>query len=80
MLRIWTWLDRVLLAWKPKFAAEGRSEVVPGEDDETPFLAMIPFNVEMSEVLDLVRELRQSGFVLNLNYVQERLAKDGLGR
>ena len=53
--------DRVLLALEAQAAAEGRSEVVPGEDDETPFLAMIPFNLETSEVLDLVRELRQSG-------------------
>ena len=67
--------DRVLLALEAQAAAEGRSEVVPGEEDETPLLAMIPFNIEASEVLDLVRELRQSGIRVEIELRSRKIGK-----
>ena len=56
-------------------AAEGRSEVVPGEEDDTPFLAIIPFNIDASEVLDLVRELRQSGIRVEIELRSRKIGK-----
>ena len=67
--------DRVLLALEAQAASEGRSEVVPGEEDETPFLAMIPFNIDASEVLDLVRELRQSGIHVEIELRSRKIGK-----
>ena len=67
--------DRVLLALEAQAAAGGRSEVVPGEEDSTPFLAMIPFNIDASEVLDLVRELRQSGIRVEIELRSRKIGK-----
>ena len=67
--------DRVLLALEAQAAAEGRTEVVPGEEDDTPFLAMIPFNIDSSQVLDLVREFRQSGIRVEIELRSRKIGK-----
>ncbi len=67
--------DRVLLALEAQAAAEGRDEVVPGQNDETPLLAMIPFNIDSSEVLDLVRELRASGVRVEIELRSRKIGK-----
>ena len=53
--------DRVLLALENQAQSEGSDEVVPGENSGPGTLAVIPFNVENSEVLPLVGELRSIG-------------------
>ena len=67
--------DRVLLALETQAAAEGRDEVVPGQNDETPLLAMIPFNIDSSEILDLVRELRHSGVRVEIELRSRKIGK-----
>ena len=56
-------------------AAEGRDEVVPGQDDESPLLAMIPFNIDASEILGLVRELRSSGVRVEIELRSRKIGK-----
>ena len=67
--------DRVLLALETQAAAEGRDEVVPGQNDETPLLAMIPFNIDSSEILGLVRELRHSGVRVEIELRSRKIGK-----
>ena len=67
--------DRVLLALEMQAAAEGRDEIVPGQNDETPLLAMIPFNIEPSKILDMVRELRQSGIRVEIELRSRKIGK-----
>ena len=67
--------DRVLLALETQAAAEGRDEVVPGQNDETPLLAMIPFNIDSLEILDLVRELRHSGVRVEIELRSRKIGK-----
>ena len=67
--------DRVLLALEAQAAAEGRDEVVPGQDDESPLLAMIPFNIDASEILGLVRELRSSGVRVEIELRSRKVGK-----
>ena len=67
--------DRVLLALETQAAAEGRDEIVPGQNDETPLLAMIPFNIDSSEILDLVRELRHSGVRVEIELRSRKIGK-----
>ena len=62
-------------AAEAKAAAEGRDEIVPGQDDESPLLAMIPFNIEASKVLDLVRELRASGVRVEIELRTRKIGK-----
>ena len=56
-------------------AAEGRDEIVPGQDDESPLLAMIPFNIDASEILGVVRELRQSGVRVEIELRSRKIGK-----
>ena len=67
--------DRVLLALETQAVAEGRDEIVPGQNDETPLLAMIPFNIDSSEILDLVRELRHSGVRVEIELRSRKIGK-----
>ena len=67
--------DRVLLALEAQAAAEGRDEIVPGQDDESPLLAMIPFNIDASEILGLVRELRSSGVRVEIELRSRKIGK-----
>ena len=67
--------DRVLLALEAQAAADGRDEVVPGQADESPLLAMIPFNIDASEILDLVRELRSSGVRVEIELRSRKVSK-----
>jgi len=67
--------DRVLLALETQAAAEGRDEIVPGQNDETPLLAMIPFNIDSLEILDLVRELRHSGVRVEIELRSRKIGK-----
>ena len=67
--------DRVLLALETQAAAEGRDEIVPGQNDETPLLAMIPFNIDSSEILNLVRELRHSGVRVEIELRSRKIGK-----
>ena len=67
--------DRVLLALETQAAAEGRDEIVPGQNDENPLLAMIPFNIDSSEILDLVRELRHSGVRVEIELRSRKIGK-----
>ena len=67
--------DRVLLALETQAAAEGRDEIVPGQNHETPLLAMIPFNIDSSEILDLVRELRHSGVRVEIELRSRKIGK-----
>ena len=67
--------DRVLLALEAQAAAEGRDEIVPGQNDETPFLALIPFNIDPANVLDLVRELRSNGIRVEIELRSRKVGK-----
>lgn len=67
--------DRVLLALESQAAAEGRDEIVPGQNDETPFLALIPFNIDPANVLDLVRELRSNGIRVEIELRSRKVGK-----
>ena len=67
--------DRVLLALEAQAAAEQRDEVVPGQNDETPLLAMIPFNINSSEILGLVRQLRSSGVCVEIELRSRKIGK-----
>ena len=67
--------DRVLLALEAQAKAEGRDEIVPGQADEAPLLAMIPFNVEPSKILDLVREIRSTGVRVEIELRSRKIGK-----
>ena len=67
--------DRVLLALEAQAEAEGRDEIVPGQADEAPLLAMIPFNVEPSKILDLVREIRSTGVRVEIELRSRKIGK-----
>ena len=67
--------DRVLLALETQAEAEGRDEIVPGQADEAPLLAMIPFNVEPSTILDLVREIRSTGVRVEIELRSRKIGK-----
>ena len=67
--------DRVLLALEAQAEAEGRDEIVPGQADEAPLLAMIPFNVEPSKILDLVREIRYTGVRVEIELRSRKIGK-----
>ena len=67
--------DRVLLALEAQAEAEGRDEIVPGQANEAPLLAMIPFNVEPSKILDLVREIRSTGVRVEIELRSRKIGK-----
>ena len=66
--------DRVLLALEAQAERLGRSEVVPGETP-VPSTLMLPFKVDAHSVLDLVRELRESGYNVELDLRGKNIGK-----
>ena len=66
--------DRVLLALEAQAERLGRSEVVPGETP-VPSTLMLPFKVDAHSVLDLVRELRESGHNVELDLRGKNIGK-----
>ncbi len=58
--------DRVLLALEHQAAAEGRTEVLPGESGPSLRLAVVPFRVPAASVLTLVAAVRNAGVVVDL--------------
>jgi len=67
--------DRVLLALEAQAKELGRSEVVVGETDRRPLLAMIPFNVDAMAVLPLVADLRRAGVRVELELRGRKIGK-----
>ena len=67
--------DRVLLALEAQAAAEGRTEVVPGEANSKPLLAVIPFNIDVQNVLPIVGQLRRSGVRVELELRGRKIGK-----
>ena len=67
--------DRVLLALEAQAERSGRSEVVPGEVDGKGLIAVIPFNIDVAEVLPLVRGLRAAGQRVELELRGRKIGK-----
>ena len=67
--------DRVLLALEAQANATGRNEVVFGEVDPRPLVAVIPFKVDPLDVLSLVAELRTSGVRVELELRGRKVGK-----
>jgi len=67
--------DRVLLALEIQAEKSGRSEVVPGEDSSAATLAVIPFKVDVSQVLTIVSELRATGQPVLLELRERNIGK-----
>ena len=53
--------DRVMLALEAQAQQEGREEVVPGEARFVQLLAVIPFNIYVQTILQIIGELRRQG-------------------
>ena len=76
--------DRIMLALEAQAKASGRDEVVPGELSRPSLLAVVPFNIEPSTVLQLVADLRNSGQRVELELKGRKIGKafswaDGIG-
>jgi histidyl-tRNA synthetase len=67
--------DRVLLALEAQAEHEGRAEVVPGETNLAPSIAMIPFNIDPQHVLALTAGLRKAGFRVDLELRGRKIGK-----
>ena len=67
--------DRVLLALEIQAEKSGRSEVVPGENSGASTLAVIPFKVDVSQVLALVSGLRAGGQPVLLELRERNIGK-----
>ena len=67
--------DRVLLALEAQAKELGRTEVVVGETDRRPLLAVIPFNVDAMAVLPLVADLRRAGVRVELELRGRKIGK-----
>ncbi|MDP6098581.1 MAG: histidine--tRNA ligase [Candidatus Thalassarchaeaceae archaeon] len=67
--------DRVLLALEIQAEKSGRSEVVPGENSGAATLAVIPFKVDVSQVLALVSGLRAGGQPVLLELRERNIGK-----
>ena len=66
--------DRVLLALEAQAEREGRSEVVPGETP-APSTLMLPFKVDASTVLGIVKSLRDAGHNVELDLRGKNIGK-----
>jgi len=66
--------DRVLLALEAQAERAGRSEVVPGETPP-PSTLMLPFRVDSSAVLGIVKELRDVGHNVELDLRGKNIGK-----
>ena len=67
--------DRVLLALEAQAQRIGRSEVVPGEVDNKGLIAVIPFNIEVAEILPLVGALRRASQRVELELRGRKIGK-----
>ena len=67
--------DRVMLALEAQAEAEGRDEVVPGQQDDRGLIAVIPFNVDAQAVLQVVRQLRDAGQLVELELRGRKIGK-----
>ena len=67
--------DRVMLALEAQAEAEGRDEVVPGQQDGRGLIAVIPFNVDAQVVLQIVRQLRDAGQLVELELRGRKIGK-----
>ena len=67
--------DRVLLALEAQAEGSGRAEVVPGEIDGKGLIAVIPFNIDVAEVLPLVSGLRAAGQRVELELRGRKIGK-----
>ena len=67
--------DRVMLALEAQAEAEGRDEVIPGQQDGRGLIAVIPFNVDAQAVLQVVRQLRDSGQLVELELRGRKIGK-----
>ncbi len=66
--------DRVLLALEAQASRDGRSEVVPGETP-APSTLVLPFKVDASAVLGIVKNLRDSGYNVELDLRGKNIGK-----
>ena len=66
--------DRVLLALESQAERAGRVEVVPGETPE-PSTLMLPFRVDASSVLGIVKNLRDAGHNVELDLRGKNIGK-----
>ena len=67
--------DRVLLALEAQAELEGRAEIVPGETNSEPSIAMIPFNIDPQHVLALTAGLRKAGYRVDLELRGRKIGK-----
>ena len=67
--------DRVMLALEAQAEAEGRDEVVPGQQDDRGLIAVIPFNIDTQAVLQVVRQLRDAGQLVELELRGRKIGK-----
>ncbi len=67
--------DRVLLALEAQAEHEGRAEIVPGETNSEPSIAMIPFNIDPQHVLALTAGLRKAGYRVDLELRGRKIGK-----
>ena len=67
--------DRVMLALEAQAEAEGRDEVIPGQQDGRGLIAVIPFNVDAQVVLQVVRQLRDAGQLVELELRGRKIGK-----
>jgi len=67
--------DRVLLALEAQAELDGRAEIVPGETNSEPSIAMIPFNIDPQHVLALTAGLRKAGYRVDLELRGRKIGK-----
>lgn len=67
--------DRVLLALERQAERLDRDWVVPGESDGPLRVAVLPFRVEASTVLGLVKSLRGAGYAVDMDLRQRNLGR-----
>ena len=66
--------DRVLLALEAQGERDGRSEIVPGES-AAPSTLVLPFRIDVGNVLPLVKGLRDSGHSTELDLRGKNIGK-----
>lgn len=66
--------DRVLLALEAQGERDGRSEIVPGES-AAPSTLVLPFRIDVGNVLSLVKGLRDSGYSTELDLRGKNIGK-----
>lgn len=66
--------DRVLLALEAQGERDGRSEIVPGES-AAPSTLVLPFRIDVGNVLPLVKGLRDSGYSTELDLRGKNIGK-----